>query len=124
MAADYFGIVSGRDHDKFEQSGLTAVRSDIVDAPYVGEFPLVLECSVTAVHELGLHTQFVGEIQDVKIDEEFLGDDGRVDVERLAPILFAGNPGSYYGIGEFIGKAYTIGKDLRAASSADGADPS
>ena len=110
--ADFFGIVSGRDHDKFEESGLTAVRSDIVDAPYVGEFPLVLECSVTAVHELGLHTQFIGEIQDVKIDEELLGEEGHVDVERLRPILFAMNPGSYYGIGDSIGRAYTIGKDL------------
>jgi len=119
--ADYFGTVSGRDHDKFAEIGLTAVRSDLVDAPYVGEFPLVLECSVTAVHELGLHTQFIGEIQDVKIDEELLGEDGHVDLERLRPILFAMDPGSYYGVGELIGKAYTIGKELRVAPANDGA---
>ena len=89
-------------------------------ASYVGEFPLVLECSVTAVHELGLHTQFIGEIRDAKIDEELIGDDGHVDVDRLGPVLFAMNPGSYYGIGELIGKAYSIGKDLGEAPFSDG----
>jgi flavin reductase (DIM6/NTAB) family NADH-FMN oxidoreductase RutF len=110
--ADYFGLVSGRDHDKFKDLGLTAVRSDLVDAPYVGEFPLVLECSVVAVHELGLHTQFIGEIKDVKIDEALLGDDGHIDVGRLRPILFAMDPGSYHAIGALVGKAYSIGKGL------------
>jgi flavin reductase (DIM6/NTAB) family NADH-FMN oxidoreductase RutF len=110
--ADYFGLVSGRDGDKFEALGLTPVSSDLVDAPYVGEFPLVLECSVVGVHELGLHTQFIGEIKDVKVDEAVLGDDGRIDIERLRPILFVMDPGSYFGVGELIGKAYTIGKGL------------
>ena len=44
--ADYFGLVSGRDTDKFAATGLTPVRSDLVDAPYVAEFPLVLECKI------------------------------------------------------------------------------
>jgi flavin reductase (DIM6/NTAB) family NADH-FMN oxidoreductase RutF len=114
--ADYFGLVSGRDHDKFEESGLTAVRSDLVDAPYVGEFPFVLECSVVAVHELGLHTQFIGEIVDVKADETVLGEDGRVDVGQLRPILFAMDPGSYHSVGTFLGKAYSIGKSIGSGS--------
>jgi flavin reductase (DIM6/NTAB) family NADH-FMN oxidoreductase RutF len=108
--ADYFGLVSGRDHDKFEATGLTAVRSELVDAPYVGEFPLVLECAVVGVHELGLHTQFIGEIKDVKIEDALLGPDGRVDLARLKPIVFAMDPGSYFAIGALVGKAYSIGK--------------
>ena len=44
--ADYFGIVSGKDVDKFAATGLTPVRSELVDASYVGEFPLVLECAL------------------------------------------------------------------------------
>jgi len=110
--ADYFGSVSGRDHDKFEALGVTAVPSDLVDAPYVDEFPLVLECSVVGIHELGLHTQFIGEIQDVKVEDALLGADGRIDIGRLRPILFAMDPGSYYAIGSLIGKAYSIGKGL------------
>jgi flavin reductase (DIM6/NTAB) family NADH-FMN oxidoreductase RutF len=108
--ADYFGVVSGRDHDKFEELGLTPVRSDLVDAPYIAEFPLVLECQVAAVHELGLHTQFIGEIQDVKVDESVLDAGGGIDLAKLAPILYMMGAGGYYGVGELVGKAYSIGK--------------
>ena len=108
--ADYFGLVSGRDHDKFADLGLTAVRSELVDAPYVGEFPLVLECKVVEVHELGLHTQFIGEVLDVKADDTVLTAAGGVDIERLKPILFAIGSQAYYGVGEMVGKAYSIGK--------------
>jgi len=72
----------------------------------------VLECEVVQVHELGLHTQFIGEIKDVKVDESMLGENGRMDLAKLRPILFAMDPGAYYGIGAFIGKAYTIGKTV------------
>jgi len=108
--ADYFGLVSGRDHDKFADLGLTAVRSELVDAPYVGEFPLVLECKVVEVHELGLHTQFIGEVLDVKADDAVLTAAGGVDIERLKPILFAIGSQAYFGVGEMVGKAYSIGK--------------
>ena len=110
--ADYAGIVSGGDHDKFAELGLTAVRSELVDAPYVSEFPLVLECEVVGIHELGLHTQFIGEILDVKADESVLTAAGRPDLELLKPILFAMDPSAYYGVGRDLGKAYSIGKDL------------
>ena len=116
VEADYFGIASGRDQDKFKTSGLTAVRSEIVDAPYVGEFPLVLECSVVAVHELGLHTQFVGEIKDVKVDAATLGDDGRIDLDRLRPILFAPEEMTYRAVGAVVGKAFSMGKGLKERS--------
>jgi flavin reductase (DIM6/NTAB) family NADH-FMN oxidoreductase RutF len=109
--ADYFGSVSDRDHDKFTEMGLTPVRSELVDAPYVGEFPLVLECRVVEVHELGLHTQFIGEVLDAKIDEDVLDATGHVEIARLRPILFAMDPGMYYGVGEAVGKTYTIGKE-------------
>jgi len=110
--ADYFGLVSGRDHDKFAESGCTAVRSELVDAPYVGEFPLVLECAVVEVHELGMHTQFIGEIRDVKADESVLTSAGGIDLDLLKPIIFAMGAQCYYGLGKLVGKAYTIGKDI------------
>src|SRR3972149_5922273 len=75
--ADYFGIASGRDVDKLSAAGLTPVGSELVDAPYVAEFPLVLECRLLHTLEIGLHTQFVGEILDVKADQEVLGENGR-----------------------------------------------
>ena len=61
QAVDHFGLVSGKDVDKFAAAKLTPVRSDLVDAPYVKEFPMILECKLVHTIELGLHTQFVGE---------------------------------------------------------------
>jgi flavin reductase (DIM6/NTAB) family NADH-FMN oxidoreductase RutF len=110
--ADYFGIASGNSTDKFAAAKLTPVRSDLVDAPYVQEFPLVLECRLAHTFELGLHTQFVGEILDVKIDAASLGEGGVPDIERLRPIMFAPGNQAYFGIGGNLGKAFSIGKTL------------
>jgi flavin reductase (DIM6/NTAB) family NADH-FMN oxidoreductase RutF len=112
-AVDYIGIESGRKVDKLAAAGLTAVPSEVVDAPYVGEFPLVLECKVTAVNELGLHTMFVGEIIDVKADAAVLGSDGLPDVEKIAPFVFSPELRLYHALGEGIGKAFSIGLDLK-----------
>lgn len=110
QAADFFGLVSGRSVDKFKETGLTPVRSELVDAPYVGEFPMILECQVIHHYKIGLHTQFVGEIKDTKIDEGMLDGDGGPDIEKIRPLIFSPGVQSYHGIGEFIGKAFKIGK--------------
>lgn len=103
-------MVSGRDRDKFNESGLTGVKSDLVDAPYVKEFPLVLECKLLHTIEIGLHTEFIGEIMDVRADEDVLEKDGLIDVEKLKPVIFAPDTAGYYGIGKYLGKAFSIGK--------------
>jgi len=110
---DYFGMASGRNVDKFKDTGLTPVKSEKVDAPYVGEFPMNLECQVIHHYEIGLHTHFVGEILDVKVDESMLGDDGKPDIEKICPIIYSPEGQRYHGIGSFIGKAFDIGKTLR-----------
>lgn len=110
QAADYFGMVSGRTVNKFEKTGLTPERSELVDAPYVAEFPMVLECKLIHHYEIGLHTHFVGEIFDVKIDDNVLNDDGHPDMEKIRPLVYSPEVQRYYGIGEFVGKAFDVGK--------------
>jgi flavin reductase (DIM6/NTAB) family NADH-FMN oxidoreductase RutF len=107
---DYFGIVSGRKVDKFTTSGLTPVKSDLVDAPYILEFPFTLECRLLHTIEIGLHTQFIGEIMDIKADEIFLSVDGNLDIEKVKPILYGPENGYYFGLGTKLGKAFSIGK--------------
>jgi flavin reductase (DIM6/NTAB) family NADH-FMN oxidoreductase RutF len=109
-AADCFGSVSGRSTDKFSVARLTPVRSDLVDAPYVKEFPLVVECRLAHTIELGLHTQFVGEVVDVKVDEEVLAGDGTADITKVKPLAFAPDSQGYYGIGAFVAKAFSVGE--------------
>jgi flavin reductase (DIM6/NTAB) family NADH-FMN oxidoreductase RutF len=110
--ADYFGLVSGEKEDKFAASGLTPVKSDLVDAPYVKEFPLVLECKVLHTLEIGLHTQFVGEIMDVKADEAVIGEKGLPEIEAVRPFSYAPESRGYYRIGSFLGKAFSIGRSV------------
>ena len=115
-AADYCGVVSGREQDKFATAGLTPVRSELVDAPYVGEFPLVLECKVVQVAELGSHTQFVGEILDVKVDESCLDAEGRLSAGLVRPFSWAPAENQYYAFGESLGRGFSIGKALGGSS--------
>lgn len=110
VAADYVGIVSGRDHDKFAATGLTAVKSDLVDAPYAAEIPFILECRLLHTFDLGIHTQFVGEIIDAKADTGVLGEDGLPDILKLKPMVFDTAHRGYYGIGPFLGQAFSVGK--------------
>ena len=108
--ADYFGTVSGRNVDKFSKAGLISIKSELVDAPYVKEFPLVLECKLIHTIEIGLHTQFIGEIMDVKADELVLKENQLTDIEKIKPVIFAPDSSGYYGIGKSLGEAFSIGK--------------
>ena len=112
QAADYFGLASGRDADKFAVTGLTPVKSELVDAPYVGEFPMILECKVIHHYEIGLHTHFVGEILDVKIDEAKLNEEGKPDIGKIRPIVYCPELGRYHGIGGFVANAFEVGRRI------------
>jgi len=90
----FAGKYSGKDMNKFLETGLTPVRSEYVNAPYVKEFPIVLECKVTEYHDLGSHRQFIGEVIDAKIDERLLNDDGKVNMELFNPVVYS--QGQYY----------------------------
>jgi flavin reductase (DIM6/NTAB) family NADH-FMN oxidoreductase RutF len=102
---DYVGTLSGRKRDKFADTGLTAIKSDLIDAPYVAEFPVVLECKLVKSDDLGLHTMFVAEVLDVKIDQDYLKDNGMPDVAKLAPISFGYGDREYYELGDYAGAA-------------------
>ncbi|MBU9888847.1 MAG: flavin reductase family protein [Candidatus Omnitrophica bacterium] len=108
--ADYVGLVSGKTEDKFKATGLTPVKSDLVDAPYIREFPLVVECALKEVHPLGIHTQFIGEIKDVKVDETFLNAKGFPDVLKMKLFMFDPGTSCYFTTGKFLAQAFSIGK--------------
>jgi flavin reductase (DIM6/NTAB) family NADH-FMN oxidoreductase RutF len=108
---DYIGLVSGKNTDKFVITKLTPVRSTLVDAPYVSEFPVVIECKVLHTLEIGLHTQFIGEIMDIKVEESVLGEQGMADIMKVKPFIFDPMNRYYYGISEYLGTAFSIGSN-------------
>jgi flavin reductase (DIM6/NTAB) family NADH-FMN oxidoreductase RutF len=98
---DLCGVVSGRDGDKFSRAGLTREEAQHVQAPLVAECPLNIECRVSASLPLGSHTLFVGLVLAVHIEEECLGEKGRVVVEKFRP--YALNAREYWSMGEKLG---------------------
>jgi flavin reductase (DIM6/NTAB) family NADH-FMN oxidoreductase RutF len=111
--ADFLGLVSGKTADKFTMANLTAVKGEFVNAPYVGEFPLILECKLLHTIEIGLHTQFIGEVLDMKVDESVLNEKDIPSMEKVLPFVYSASDRSYYHIGEQLGQAYSLGRKFK-----------
>jgi Conserved protein/domain typically associated with flavoprotein oxygenases, DIM6/NTAB family len=108
--ADFFGIASGNKMpDKFEKSGLHAVKSDVVDAPIVEEFPITLECQVVDIQNDKNGFRVIGEILNVLADEKVLDEKGNVDPTKLNAFVFDQFQSGYYAIGEKVGQAWDSG---------------
>ncbi len=112
--ADFVGMISGRDCDKFKETHLTPLKSEWINAPIVKEFPYALECRLARVVELGTHSMFIGEIVGMVSDREVLNPNQLPDIKKVRPMLF-GSFGSmgYYNIGEKLGNAFSVGIELR-----------
>lgn len=109
---DFVGMASGRDRDKFADLGWTAIKSELVNAPLVAEVPLSLECKLVLTNELGLHTQFVGEVLDVKLDEACLDEKGKIDPAKFDPMGFIPETRLYVAMSRVVGPAFDLGKGL------------
>jgi flavin reductase (DIM6/NTAB) family NADH-FMN oxidoreductase RutF len=111
--ADFFGIASGNNMaDKFERSGLTAVKSAYVDAPVIAEFPLTLECKVVECQHTVYGFRVLGEIVNVLADENVLNEKGTVDPAKLGAFTYDPFQNGYYAIGEKVGQAWQSGAKL------------
>ena len=108
--SDFFGIASGNKmEDKFERTGMHAVKSDKVDAPVIEEYPLTLECRVVALENTVYGFRVLGEIVNVLADEKVLDEKGRVDPTRLNAFIFDQCQSGYYKVGEKVGQAWKSG---------------
>ena len=108
--SDFFGIASANKMaDKFEHSGLHAVKSTRVDAPIVEEYPLTLECKVVEFQDQPYGLRVLGEIVNVMADEKVLDEKGRIDAGKLHAFAFDQMRNGYYAIGEKIGQAWNAG---------------
>ena len=116
--ADYLGIATGNKlADKFAKSGLTAARSDRVNAPVIDQFPLTMECELAEIVQTENLHAVVGKIVNVKAEEAVLDEKGKVDPEKLNAIIFDQFRSGYYISGERVGKAWNAGKDLMKKAS-------
>lgn len=110
--SDFFGIASANKiADKFEHSGLHAVKSTRVDAPIVEEYPLTLECKVVEFQDQPYGLRVLGEIVNVLADEKVLDEKGRIDAGKLHAFAFDQMRNGYYAMGEQVGQAWHSGAE-------------
>ena len=108
-ATDYCGVKSGRDVDKWSAVNLTPIAADYVKAPMVKESPVNLECRVTQKLELGTHDMFLAEILAVHVDDQYMDDSGRFNLNDSRPLVYS--HGRYLTIGKEIGSfGYSVKK--------------
>lgn len=109
VEADYFGVVSGNNTpNKFENSGLTAVKSENVDAPIINEFPICLECEFIEYGNCGV----IGKVINVTADEKVM-DGENVDISLVNAIAFDPYTHGYYKVTERVGDAFKDGFQLK-----------
>lgn len=108
-AADYCGVRSGRDVDKFSEMHLTELPSQKVEAPGIAESPVNIECRVTEVKSLGSHDLFLAEVVNVTIEDRYMDENGRFDLNRAG--LVAYSHGEYFELGKKAGSfGYSVQK--------------
>lgn len=111
-AADYCGVRSGREIDKFEAMKLTRGKAKEVSVPVVAESPVNIECRVTRILELGSHDMFLAEVAAVQVDEAYLDEKNRLDLNRAG--LVAYSHGEYLTLGKRLGTfGYSVRKNSR-----------
>lgn len=113
VEADYFGIQSGNKVlNKFENSGLTASKSEVVDAPVIVEFPLCLECEFIEYQNGEYGCGVIGKVVNVTADESVMVDD-KVDMSLVNAIAFDPYTHGYYKVTERVGEAFKDGLQLK-----------
>jgi flavin reductase (DIM6/NTAB) family NADH-FMN oxidoreductase RutF len=108
-AADYCGVRSGRDVDKWKDTGLTPGKPEsLKHAPIIEECPVSIECRVTEIKELGSHHMFLAEVKAVQVDDAYMNKAGKFELNKTG--LLAYSHGEYLGLGKSLG---TFGYSVR-----------
>ena len=115
VASDFVGIVSAKnDPEKMQKTGWTAIKSEHVNAPVFTDFPMTLECRILRkIDETKEGYNIVAEIVNILVDETYLAEDGKPDVEKMQLISYEPVHHSYLVMGKRVGNAFADGKKLK-----------
>lgn len=109
FATDYCGVRSGRDVDKFKEMNLTPLQSKYIAAPGIDESPVNIECKVKDIIELGSHHMFLAEVMGVTIDEKYMDEKGKFNLNDTGLVSYS--HGEYFVLGEKTGSfGYSVRK--------------
>ena len=115
VASDFVGIVSANnDPQKMQKTGWTAIKAENVDAPVFTDFPMTLECRILSkIDESEEGYYIVAEIVNILVDEAYIGEDGKPDVEKMEFITYEPIHHGYVELGKRVGNAFSDGKQLK-----------
>lgn len=109
FATDFCGVKSGKDVDKYNEMKLTPLVSQKVSAPGIAESPVNIECKVVQALELGSHTMFIGEVVNVTVEDSYLNESGKFELNSTGLVSYS--HGEYFLLGEKLGKfGYSVQK--------------
>ncbi|MQN01151.1 MAG: flavin reductase family protein [Lachnospiraceae bacterium] len=109
-AVDYCGVVSGRDHDKFNDCHLTKEKADKINVPLVAESPVTIECRIVEEKELGSHVMMIADVLAVHADTRYMDEKGRFALEMAHPIVYS--HGTYFSLEKPLGTfGYSVKKN-------------
>jgi len=113
VEADWFGVISGKtEKDKFAKSGLTAVKSQVVDAPVINELPIAIECEFIEYQSDDTGLGVIGKVLQTSVESDKMKD-GKLDIEKLEAIAFDPYTHGYYKVGARVGEAFKDGLKLK-----------
>ena len=116
-ATDWCGVVSGRDNDKFEKTGLTPAPALKVECPVVLECPVNIECRVTQTLRLGSHVMFLAEVVAVQVSSELIDSKDKLRLDKAGLLAFV--HGEYFSLGQYLGHfGFSVRKKQPAAAPA------
>ena len=111
-ATDFVGVKSGKTVDKFKTLNLTKEKCENIECPAIKEAPVNIECKVVEIKEMGSHDMFIAEIVNVMVDEKYMDENNKFEMEKCDIIAYL--HGGYYKLGEKLGKfGYSVKKDKK-----------
>lgn len=115
VASDFVGIVSAKnDALKMQKTGWTSVKSENVNAPVFTNFPMTLECRIIRkIDESEEGYYIVAEIVNILVDDNYIAENGKPDVEKMQLISYDPIHHAYMSLGERVGNAFADGKKLK-----------
>ena len=117
-ATDYCGVRSGRDVDKWKETGLTPGKAEKLEyAPIINECPVNIECQVTEVKELGSHHMFIAEVQGVQVDDAYINKINKFELNQTGLLVYS--HGEYLSLGNTLGMfGYSVRKKVKGKKKA------
>lgn len=118
-AADFCGVRSGRQVDKFRELGLTELESQHIKTPSIAESPLNIECRVKQILPLGSHDMFVAEVLGVTVEDSYLDEGGKLNLNQSGLVTYS--HGAYFELGKKLGKfGFSVEKDRKTEKNGQG----